>query len=676
MERRDFLKNMSLLLASTQFPACVFSDKKNFDFTVNTFEKELTMEGMQSFWAMLMTGYKNVLTPEQSWGVIDPSYKQWILTPKEIKGDPELVTRTMFGLGAWFSKKNRPSTITFRDEEINLKELLQNGIKNGTNPESPGYWNGSFTGKNPGGTQLAVEAPAVGLAYVLSKANGKIEFSEQEKEHLNNWLQIYSQQTRSNNWSLFYALTQTVCKKQEWDYDADLLKTNLDTGIGCYEGGGWFSDGKGERHFDDYNNWVFATFLMYWAMIDGDSYPELKAKIPGVIKELCAIQPYFYGGDGSHPENGRSITYKFARLSSLIMAYKMGYTDLPAGLIKRMLRLHILHYVKNGAIDTQSGIVLQGLSKDGTLDMREVYNYTGSTYWFMQTLAALWMLDDNDAFWTAKEELLPVEKADFAKHMAIPGWLVVGNKQSQSTIVYNAGVDHAKGWQEPSYAAKYKKNAYHSQLGCLAGNNKFVPCDNMPVLHYNDKQYYPVIESFDIQEGSISVLRVKQTFKADDIKGDVSVSTILFVKGEDMIRLSKFECDKKIKGAKIHIGGYPLGLNTTDTVTIKQDTNIVSATANGYQTILASLESKAFTLNADKRGYLGDEGKHTKYSSFYLPYFEGELKPSPALLAVAIRGSNVNVDTTKWMQDIELKNYGPEKAELNWKGTELQAQFI
>lgn len=653
--------------------SCKQEEVKDYEFTKETFKEELTREGVESFWAMLMYGYSNAVSEEKSWGVIDPEYKKWMNTPDSIKGDPELVTRTLFGLGAWFSNPDAPSVIRYNGKDIDLADLYMKAIKNGTNPDSKGYWSDSYPWGKPGSNQFAVEAPAVALAYQLAKPHKSVEFSEAEKENLKNWLQIYSYGSRTNNWSLFYALTQTVGKVNGWKCDTALLHKNLKIGLSCYEGDGWFSDGRGKRHFDDYNNWVFATFLMYWYMIDGDSYPELKTQIPEMIRKLCDNQKYFYAPDGSHPEFGRSITYKFARLSSLILAYKLGFTDLSSGMLKRIIRKHIQYYVNSGAIDIETGIVRQTLTKTGSGNIREVYNYKGSTYWFMQTLASLWLLDDNDKFWKVEEELIQSEKTDFSKHFKIPGWLIVGDKNAGSVVLYNAGTDHAIGWKEPSYAAKYRKYAYHSGLGSLMGTNKYVPCDNMPVLVYNGKHHYPVIDTFNITKGEISVLKVTQSFREVIPKESLKLSTVILVKGEEMLRFMKINSSKNIDG-KVLIGGYAHGFDIEKPIS-EAEKSFIQIKSGNFQTTYLNLMNETSDLQMDKSGYEGLSDKHSRYSNFMLPYQEYDLKKGNSINAVAIRASKIPVNISDIKGDISDLSINESGLNILWYGRRFQIDF-
>jgi hypothetical protein len=496
-----------------------------------------------------------------------------------------------------------------------------------------------------------------------------IKFTDQQTENIKNWLMVYANHTAKNNWALFYGITQSVAKINNWQYDEKIYKKNFETAIDCHEGNGWFSDGKSQSHYDDYNNWVFATFLMYWVELDGNSDKKMKAKIKNIIHNLCDNQRFFYSFDGSHPEYGRSITYKFARLASLIYAYKLGFTDIPPGEIKRITRLHIQHYINNGAIDLNSGLVLQQLSKSGTLHIRDVYNYKGSTYWFMQTIAALLSIEKQDKFWNCEEKFLKNEIADFSQYFSQPGWLLEGTKNN-SVILYNGGTDHQKGWEAPSYPAKYRKNAYHSQFGCLMGNKNYVPCDNMPVLLACEKAFYPTIDSYKYEKSDkFSIFRIDQKFVKSSLK-NLRLKSILIIKGETMLRLSKVDGAELVEDFKIRIGGYAHGFDK-EVVSKKIDDNEIYITDSQKSSRLKLFSKSKLTM--DSVGYQNKSNFHSKHKSFYLPYVESQLNGNSKIIMLVQAGIN-NPNNIEEFKSIKL-NKTEEGYQIIWGKEKLFVNF-
>ena len=108
-------------------------------------------------------------------------------------------------------------------------------------------------------------------------------------------------------------------------------------------------------------------------------------------------------------------------------------------------------YVDRGALRAD-GTLRQSLTAGGSVEIREPYIATGSPYWALLAFGALWSLPDDDPFWTAEEEPLPVEIGDFTRVLPQPGWVVTGARATGAVTRYNARSQHNP--------AKYGKFVY------------------------------------------------------------------------------------------------------------------------------------------------------------------------------------------------------------------------
>ncbi len=631
------------------------------------FSEPISRKDMVDFWAMLLHGYENVLADDKCWGDALPEMRKshWLYAPKDRKGDAELVTRMLWGLSGWFSQPNRPTNLTYKGKNIDVKSLMVDAIKNGTNPQHPGYWKHSYAGKWTSANQFCVEAPPIFLAYQLAAPEIKKSFTASDHDNLMKWLIPASKGHRSSNWNLFHALASTGRKINGETTDLAHLRKNLQSCWDWYYEEGIFSDGP-KRHFDDYNFWVFGTHFMLWYELDKTFMPEIANELPKRMRKITSTQPWYFGADGSHPEFGRSITYKFTRLASLIQAYRLGMCDVPVGQIKRIVRLHLGHYLNNGAIDTERGLLLQTLSKDGSVHMREGYNYPGSTYWAMQTMGEIWKLDDNDPFWTVDEELLPVEKSDFTEVLNVPGWVFDGRKTTGSINLFNVGTTD-NGW----YGAKYTKQAYHSQLGYCVGNK---PCDHMATLYVNGKAYQPKIGAYSIDETNPHLMRQIQPYKGIE---DLSLSHIMYAKGERVFRITKITTGSKLpKKCVIDQGGYAIGFTAPEVANLKRSGNTFSAETTRFQTIYKNLLPQSSTLKMDNDGYRGNH-KHTREKSFVLPYTTLKLKPnSTQYIATVSYGSTQKVNSKTFADDIKLIKHDEKGCQFVIDGETFTVDFI
>ncbi len=636
---------------------------------IERFSKPISRRDMVDFWAMLLHGYNKVLSEDKCWGDALPEMRRshWIKAPKNRKGDAELVTRMLWGLGGWFSQPDRPSTLSYKGEFIDVKSLMLDAVKNGTNQSHAGYWKHEYAGKNIHGNQLCVEAPPIGLAYQLATPEIKKAFNAADRANLMEWLIPATKGHRSSNWNMFHALAATIRKINGEDVDLKHLRKNITSCWNWYYDEGVFSDGPA-RHFDDYNFWVFGTHLMLWYELDKEFIPEIAKELPERMRRLTSHQPWYFGADGSHPEFGRSITYKFTRLASLIQAYRLGMTDVPVGQIRRIVRLHLGHYLGNGAIDAERGLLLQSLAQNGSLEMREGYNFPGSTYWAMQTMGEIWKLADNDPFWTTPEEFLPVENGDFMHVLNSPGWVLSGTKRSGSVNLINVGTTGSA-----YYGVKYTKQVYAGQLGFCVGYSN--PCDHMATLYLNGKSVPPGVGKYHIEPKNPHIMRQTQPYPKG-VKG-LELSHIIYVDGETIVRVTRITTPSSLPTAtEIAQGGYAIGFTAPEVPTLYRGKDVFSAQTPRYQTIYKNLLPASSQLQMEEDGYKGNR-HHTREKSYVLPYASIKLRPNTTqYLATVSYGSKLKVDPETFAENVELKSVDEKGCQLTINGQNYSIDFL
>src|SRR6185295_3407892 len=180
----------------------------------------------------------------------------------------------------------------------------------------------------------------------------------------------------------------------------------------------------------------FAMHVLAWAQMDGASMPERRDVLLERVRNWMQHYPYFFAADGATVEYGRSLSYKFSRLGAPLWAYKLGAWPHSAGMLKRLVGRHLRWYVDHGAVRAD-GTLRQALTVTGSEEIMERYISTGASYWAMQAFSGLWSLADDDPFWTAEEEPLPIEQGDFLKVFPQPGWVLAG--RDGEVTQFNAG---------------------------------------------------------------------------------------------------------------------------------------------------------------------------------------------------------------------------------------------
>lgn len=405
-----------------------------------------------SFFARLCRGYALALD--------DTLIRGWLAghkNPKDHGGAFDLCTRMFPALCAWLAQPARPRQLTVRGLRIDLEELVRAVLERAFDPQEPGHWGlGGAVDWNP----RVVEGSCVAYGAWLLRDTVLPTLPPGKLQQLQDWLTHFAGgQLPASNWNLFWVVNQSACKALGWRYAQQRIDQAWENLNRLERPDGWMSD-AGLRNFDDYNWWVFGLQELWWCQMDWASNEALQQRVHQRVRRRLEDFPYLFGADGAYTEYGRSLSYKFARLACPVLAYQMGLWPYSAGMLKRLVRLHLSHYDNVGAIDRHTDTIRQELSEFGNPAARDSYISTGHPYWAMHAFASLWQLAEDDPIWTCAEEPLPVEAEDFTRLIAPTGWLLRGCKQSGQVMRYVVGSEHGSG----ASAAKYAKFVYSSSF--------------------------------------------------------------------------------------------------------------------------------------------------------------------------------------------------------------------
>lgn len=374
------------------------------------------------------------------------------------------VARMMPALAAWTVAKKQPNVFRVGGKSFDLNEVLLAAFKNAFNPAHPDYW-GEAPADKP--TQRSVEAALV--AWSLWQLGDEFlnKLTSAERANVNKWLASCTQvPERDNNHAWFTAINQAArislsknwkefSGSEEWmlaDLKAmeDLAKSSAD---------GWYSDSPVLSTYDYYNFWTFASHFLYWNRIIGKSYPEFSTRFSQRLRKFLEKTPYFFGANGSHILFGRSLAYRWSVLMPLVEAYVQGMWTHSPGLLRAIVRRNLEFHWNAGAFDKANGKLRETFSGEGSAAVREIYIDNGHPYWCMQTFS-LYSIPKRDAFWTAPEESLPVERGDFRVRLEKPQMLLVGTKRSGEVRLFEARNESRR----PRYRDGYHKFSYSSHF--------------------------------------------------------------------------------------------------------------------------------------------------------------------------------------------------------------------
>ena len=510
-----------------------------------------TYKEAYDLWARLVAGWQNRLDAEGARTLFDGRYNR-----ADVGGSYEGVTRMMWGIGGWLSQPQRSGIVTWRGQNYDLVDLLTTALVNGCNPDSPSYWGIDYLGEQREYDQRTVETGQIAFCIWQSRARVWDKMSAKEQGNVIDFLTRFGKRpsTWGNNWALFWVLNHAVRKALGAPYDQtiidDVMGDYLD---GVYCGDGWYDDAakRGANYFDDYNTWVFASHVMAWAQVDGESDPTRRTELLGRVREWMQNYPDFFSASGAYSEFGRSLAYKFSRLGVPLWAHKLGIWPHRVGMLKRLVGRHLRWYVDRGAVRAD-GTLRQSLTAGGSVEICEQYISTGATYWAMQAFGGLWSLPDDDSFWKAEEEPLPSEQEDLVKVFQQPGWVVTSTNGEVQR--FNAG-----SVKDPDgYGQKYSKFMYGTlhpfNVGLTRG---FAAPDNMLCLA-DGRESGQRTRNLAFAVGEPGWLRFKWQQRVSGIFHDIE--TVIVANGEQHVRAHRIMLnrDSSLSLSAIE-GGSPLG---------------------------------------------------------------------------------------------------------------------
>jgi len=395
------------------------------------------------------------------------------------------VTRIMPAVAARLISPHGSKTITVEGETYHLLEIFRSAITNATNPESKDFWGyASPTDWD----QRQVESSIVAFCLWLLRDQLLDNLSSRQRKNIQNWLASCTRvSVRRNNWALFTAVNHAarMALSEGWPEfkgDEEFFLADLEAIDKMYAGDGWYHDSLDGHEYDYYNFWVFTSHTLYWDMMVGQRFPELRRTYRERVVKFLESTPYFFGANGSHILFGRSLIYRWATLTPLVLAYSMGLWPYSTGLLRRICNMNLAFLWEIGAWDDKNNKLRETLSAHSSRAICESYINHGHPYWGMQGFYAL-SFGKDDPFWRAEEEALPVEKGDYRKVIAAAGILLHGHQKSGQAQMWQARCTkhHRNKYYNFSYSSHFPFN-----VEMVDG---LVPPDNILSFRDSDGNY-------------------------------------------------------------------------------------------------------------------------------------------------------------------------------------------
>lgn len=564
-----------------------------------------TLAEAKAFWAHLVAGWADHLDDTGARTLIDG-----IPNRHDAGGSYEGVTRMLWGLGGWLSQPDRDPVVWWRGREYDTVALTKRAILAGTDPRSIGYWG---LPQSPGSSdQRTVETGQVAFSLVQSRSHIWDTLTQTERDQIVAWLDACGQRppTWRNNWALFWALNHACRKALGAPHEQAIIDDVLQWLDEVYCGNGWYDDGatKEINHFDDYNLWVFSSHVLAWSQVDGHTAPERRDELLGRIREQMAHLPSFFAADGGYPLYGRSLAYKFARLGAPLWAYRAGAWPHSPGVLKRLVGRHLRWHEARGAIRAD-GTLRQELTYEGSPEIRETYIATGSTYWAMQAFGGLWSIGDDDPFWSAEEEELPVEQGDFVRVLPEPGWILVGDPAS--------GEVHRFSSKSQGTPAKYGKFVYSTaapfNVGLVGGQPS--PDSMLSLVCDGTIGHKGMVLASAVGEDGWLRMRYRQTLAGFDH----DIETVIVIDGERHLRAHRIHLAEGAPPVSAVEGAFALNhsAGAQPTVTVSQDPPSSTAELAGRSVSITAING--YTSAQLPAPWLGDSSLNSVSGRYVIP---------------------------------------------------------
>jgi hypothetical protein len=435
----------------------------------------------------------------------------------------------------------------------------------GTDPKHPDYW-GAADAK--AGDQRQVEASLVAWSVWILRQGLLPSLSPEQRKNLNDWLTSCTQvPVRANNWAWFTAVNQAAridLSKTFPEFKGDpaaMLEDIKALDAMAVADSGWYNDGGHGSSFDYYNSWVFASHFLYWNAIAGTS-PELGVwpkRFAARLHNYLNYAPYFFASNGAHVLYGRSLIYRFAVLTPLLLAYVQGLWPYSPGMLRRIVMRSLAYHDEIESFDPYRGALRETYSSRGSRNVCESYIDGGHPYWAMQAFA-LWFIPQNDPFWTVPEEFLPAESLSYSIPLKEAGLLLQSHPESGQVRVYQSLSTRI----DPDYRDKYNKTSYSSHFGfAILNKNDRVPWDNALVLQ--DKASGAVAGRGEVIGSAVDANRLEMAYPIQLNGVMARVRTQIWIQGEMEARRHEVTFEVPPPAGLVLIEGGPaLGLRVPD----------------------------------------------------------------------------------------------------------------
>jgi hypothetical protein len=316
--------------------------------------------------------------------------------------------------------------------------------------------------------QPMVESASIALGLDLTREWLWDRLTADEQDRVEAWLRdSLRHEPAPNNWYLFpmsVASFLTGVGRGDAETEAAISRA-LDLLEGWYRDDGWYTDGDG-RMYDHYIGWAMHLYPVLYTHLRRDD--ELGKRFGARLREFLTTFALTFDGNGAPLHQGRSLTYRFAAVSSVALGAVTGNTPWAPGVSRTLLSSGVRYFLDRGA--TVDGVFTRGWHGAHPATV-QVYSGPASPYWLSKAFSAL-LAGPDHPLWTATEEPVPALGPARTTPVAPAGWLVQ-NTPDGLVRVHNHGSDHHRPGDtrgahlDPLYA----RLAYSTRTGPTSEHN-------------------------------------------------------------------------------------------------------------------------------------------------------------------------------------------------------------
>jgi hypothetical protein len=349
----------------------------------------------------------------------------------------------------------------------------------------------------------------------------------------------------------------------------------------------------------------------------------------------------WFSSTGAALPFGRSQTYRFAQ-SSFFASLAFSNTDvmgLKIGQIKHLVLNNLRYWFKQN-IFLKDGILSIGYAYPNS-NMTEGYNAPGSPYWALKTFLLL-AIDDNDEFWTSKEESVEFDEKDLQIH---PRMLILHNEIGNEVQAFTMG-QHS---HEHAHAdAKYEKYVYSTTFGFSVPKANTMlkqgAFDNTLAISDNGSHYF---SAYGYTDYKISNNLLYSKWEPYD---NVIIENFIIPKMAYHIRIHKIKSDKKLFVAE---GAFS---------THYKGTAIQNKNSIYFENKLGVVGIKEITNSLTPELIIPEPNTNLLYSKTVLPTLVGELDKGEHFIASLVVG---DVEVSRVVDLKGLKGLNDLKMSVN-----------